>query len=247
MPKHGRRRRSFHLTPERVLLGLPSLWGVLFLLEHFQWLRNGFSVLLALASMGMIVLFLFLWFAAALVFRWRFQFSLRTLCLVMFLACVGMSWVGVKMQQARRQKEAVAAIKELGGSVAYDYGVGQAQPTTPKWLRSLLGDDFLANVVEVWLQSSKVTDVGLEHLKALPQLQVLSLENTTVTDTGLEHLKRLSHLYNLFLDNTMVTDDGLEHLKRLTQLHALSVGNTQVTDEGVSRLQQVLPKCDIIR
>ena len=75
MPKHGR-RRSFHLTPERVLLGLPSLWGVLFLLEHFQWLRNGFSVLLALASVGMIVLSLSYMVQACPRLRWRFQFSL---------------------------------------------------------------------------------------------------------------------------------------------------------------------------
>ena len=86
--------------------------------------RNGFSVLLALASMGMIVLFLFLWFAAALVFRWRFQFSLRTLFIVMFLACIGMSWVSVKMQQARRQKEVVEEIKKLGGVAGHDDAVG---------------------------------------------------------------------------------------------------------------------------
>ena len=41
--------------------------------------------------------------------RRKLQFSLRSLFVVMTLACVGMSWLGIKMQQARRQKEAVDA------------------------------------------------------------------------------------------------------------------------------------------
>ena len=48
----------------------------------------------------------------------------------MFLACIGMSWVGVKMQQARRQKEAVEAIKKLGGT---------ACPMTIRWIRQGMG------------------------------------------------------------------------------------------------------------
>ena len=44
--------------------------------------------------------------------RW-FQFRLRSLFIVMLLACIGMSWVGVKMQRARRQKETVEADTEV--------------------------------------------------------------------------------------------------------------------------------------
>ena len=54
--------------------------------------------------------------------RW-YQFRLRSLFRRHVLACIGMSWVGVKMQRARRQKEAVEEIKKLGGEVAYDYQV----------------------------------------------------------------------------------------------------------------------------
>jgi hypothetical protein len=39
--------------------------------------------------------------------------------IVMFLGCIVMSWVNVKMQ-AGRQKEAVTAIKKLGESLVYD-------------------------------------------------------------------------------------------------------------------------------
>jgi hypothetical protein len=38
--------------------------------------------------------------------RW-FQYSLRSLLLPMLLASIGMSWVAVRLQRARWQKEAV--------------------------------------------------------------------------------------------------------------------------------------------
>ncbi len=68
--------------------------------------------------------------------RW-YQYSLRSLCLVMLLACIGMSWVGVKMQRARRQREAVEAIKKLGGEVTW---------RSLLLLRRVDGDYFLADV-----------------------------------------------------------------------------------------------------
>ena len=46
--------------------------------------------------------------------RW-FQYSLRTLLVLMLLACIGMGWIAVKLQQVRRERAAVAAIEGLGG------------------------------------------------------------------------------------------------------------------------------------
>ncbi len=133
--------------------------------------------------------------------RW-YQYRLRSLFVAMLLVSIGMSWVVVPMQRARRQKEAVETIKKLGGSVAYDYqmdaarkGVlGGTQPSSLKWLGSLLGDDLFINVVYVSLDSTLVTDAGLKHLKGLTQLQSLSLNSTPVTDAGLEYLKGLTQL-----------------------------------------------------
>jgi len=52
--------------------------------------------------------------------RW-YQYSLRTLLLFMLLASIGLSWLAVKLKQAREQKEAVRAIEEAGGWVIHDY------------------------------------------------------------------------------------------------------------------------------
>jgi hypothetical protein len=160
--------------------------------------------------------------------RW-FQYSLRTLFLLTLLASIGLSWFTVRMQRARRQKEAVEEIQRLDGAVQYDYEVQQsgnrlpgAVPPGPAWLRSLLGDDVFAAVVYVYFPSS-VTDAGLEHLKGLTQLQTLDLIDT------------------------QVTDGGLKHLKGLMQLRRLLLKGTRVTKEGVKTLQQALPNCRIYR
>lgn len=174
--------------------------------------------------------------------------SLRTLLVFVLLAC--MSWLGVRLWQAIRQRAAVETIIKLGGFVTYDYMLDQsgnqlpdAQSPGPECLRKLLGDDFFTRVVRVNLDSTEVTDADLEHLECLTQLQWLNLFNTGVTDAGLEHLKGLTQLQRLELGGaTKVTDAGLEHLKGLTELGGLFLGGTKVTEEGEKKLQQALPK-----
>ena len=66
----------------------------------------------------------------------------------------------------------------------------------------------------------------------MTQLQALNLQSTPVTDAGLEHLKGLTQLQALGLWCTQVSDAGLEHLKGLTQLQSLGLAETRVTDAG---------------
>src|ERR1035437_906240 len=105
--------------------------------------------------------------------------------------------------QPETQEQAVAVFKKWGGKIERD-------AFTPN--RPIVGLD---------LSGTKVTDVGLEHLKGLDQLQTLNLSKTKVTDAGLEQLKGLN------------------------QLRTLNLINTKVTDEGVKYLQEGLPKCSI--
>ncbi len=155
--------------------------------------------------------------------RW-FQYSLRTLLLVMLLVSIGMSWFAVKVQKARRQRTVVEAIKKLGGEVKFDYEYGDQLPgnsADPGWFRNLLEEDFFATVVYVSFIDSRVTDDDLESLKELTQLRGLNFCGTQVGDAGLEHLRELSHLKHLFLMNTLATD------------------------EGAAKLHQALPNCTI--
>jgi len=197
--------------------------------------------------------------------RW-YQFSLRALLVFVLLVSVGMSWLGVKLQQARKQKAAVEAIEKAGGVVYYDYGresrsllPTEVEPPYPTWLRESLGDDFffdvravsandvsdehlnhlakLTTVKSLYLDSPQITDAGLEHLAELGKVCYLSLPGTQITDAGLVHLKSLTNLTTLDLSGTQITDAGLVHLTELTSLGALGLSDTQITDGGLEHVR----------
>ena len=166
-----------------------------------------------------------LWIAARCGFRRRFQYSLRTLLLIVTLFALPCGWLGVKMQQARRQRQAAAAIEMSGGVVYW------TEPSGPIWLRTLLGDDCFKQVRSV------STSTELENLKSLPQLQWLYLSGSNVTDAGLENLKGLSRIEELSLAGTDVTDAGLENIEGLSQLEMLFLAGTNFTDAGLEHIK----------
>ena len=89
----------------------------------------------------------------------------------------------------------------------------------------------------LWLGDT--TDDILEHLRALPALRVLRLDGHKghITDAGLVHLKGLTNLKKLRFRATDVTDAGLEHLKELTNLEQLAIYCPQITDAGLTHLE----------
>ena len=184
-------------------------------------------------------------------FRHWYQYSLRTLMIVVTLFAVACSWFAVKMKQARRQREAVEAILKSGGTVAYDYECdksGHINPTSgnppgPEWLRKLVGDDFFTTAII--LHPSNITDTELEHLEGLPYLQVLGLRYNKITDAGLGHVKKLTRLHTLDLQSTQVTDAGTIILKGMNKLKWLSLFNTKVTDVGLKNLEDMTQLQDL--
>ena len=169
--------------------------------------------------------------------RW-FQYSLRTLLVVVTLCAIFCSWLAVKLQQAKREREAAAAITELGGEVRW-----WSRPSRPEWLRKLLGGDLFMRVEEV--QVSGDTDQDWQNLKALSQLRVLYLDGTNITDKRLENLRGLSQLQILGLSQTNISDNGLESIKGLSQLQVLYIRG-EITPEGIEKLKSALPNCKII-
>ena len=95
-------------------------------------------------------------------------------------------------------------------------------------------------------RSQSLADDDLMLVNGLTDRRSLSLwKQTKVTDAGLQHLKALTGLRWLGLSNTQITEAGLEHLKGLTNLQLLAVRDTRVTDAGVKDLQEALPDCNI--
>ena len=168
--------------------------------------------------------------------RW-FQFSLRTVMVFTLICAVPCAWLGRRIEQKRRERQALEVILKLGGRVTYDYELADVSPTGPDWLRKLLGEDFFNEIVEGDFRGAGSTDFGLENFKAMTHLYALHLGTSSASDAGLEHLKGLTQLQVLFLDETKVSDAGLEYLQGLTELHFLRLGETNITDAGLVNLE----------
>ena len=93
--------RWFHLTPGRFVIGLLAVEGLLWLSDRFGWLgwHKGYAVLTGVASVGVAMVLMLVWFAVAVVFRRRFQFSMRSLLVLVVVVAVPCSWLAVEMRR----------------------------------------------------------------------------------------------------------------------------------------------------
>ncbi len=236
--------RWFHLTPGRFVLGLLVVEGLLWLSDRFGWLgwHKGYAVLTAVATVGMAMLLLLGWFGVALVFRRRFQFSIRSLLVLVVVVAVPCSWMTVELKNADRQQAAKTAFQRFPGYVEYGYERTGQQPASlaPAWLFRLLGCDFFASIERVCLACDRrFTDADLEHVESLPRLKLLRLGGADITDDGLKHLAVLTDLEELSLHRTHVGDAGLEHVQGLTQLRRLNLYATNISGSGLKYLKRL--------
>ena len=236
--------RWFHVTPDRVVVLLLAVEGLLLLAEPLHCFSKGWPAMTAIAAVAAALLLMFFWFLLALLFRCRFQFGIRALLVLTLVVAILCSWLATEMKQARKQQAAAQAVMDAGGNVEYDYlpsRIGQvgsiSQPPTPVWLRALLGDDFFISVAAVDFSSVGVSDDELACIRGLNRLPKLVLTGTEVGDAGLQHLEGLTRLQALYLGRTNVSDAGLAHLKGLTRLRELSLFHTRVGDAGLERLE----------
>ena len=63
-------------------------------------LDKGYAVLVAVASVLAFFLLMFLWFLLALVFRWRFQYSILSLLVLMVAVALPCAWLATEMKAA---------------------------------------------------------------------------------------------------------------------------------------------------
>ena len=177
--------------------------------------------------------------------RWL-QFSVRTV--VILIAALSV-WLGLRVNAARRQRAAVAAIHSLGGRVHYDFqfkrsvnGREFVDPKSPlpypDWLGPLAERVMPPRVFSVSLRDTAATDRDLELLRSLPHIRNLDLARTNITDKGLEIVGRQSQLRSLTLLGPKFGDDGVSHLRHL-RLERLSLWKTTVTDRGVRHLREM--------
>jgi hypothetical protein len=194
--------------------------------------------------------------------RWC-QFSLRTLLLAVLMLSLPLSWLATKLEQARRQRKAIAMVTALDGVALYDYeydvyfaeetgpyAFETVEPVSPwpYWMRRLMGDDFLHSVVLVCIpitDETQLTDDDIELLRALPRLRAIRLSYESASEPTLEGLKGLDSIEQLSLADSRVSDAALVHLETLTNLEHLDLRGTRVSPEGLKKLREALPQCEI--
>lgn len=223
------KRRWYRLSPDRLIVGLLAVQILLLMSAQFQWFpineRKGWTVVIAVAAVCLAVVVMLLWLAASLLFRWRFQFSLRSLVVLVVAAAVPLGWFGMKMREAERQRQAVDAIRGAvgkDGEVWYEFhfrwdestGNMYDEPPAPAWLIELIGKDLFSNVAHVILYGPKADNALSVHLKGLTGLETLTLTRTQITDTGLENVKGLTELQTLTVRNTRVTKKGIDEVRK---------------------------------
>ncbi|GEM_PF-848663 len=201
--------------------------------------------------------------------KW-FQFRLRSLLIAVLVLSLPLSWFAVRMDKARRQKQAVSELAKLGNvKVLYecqDRWPLAGVPAGPIWLRKLLGDDYYNDITYVDISNTRADDATLLHLKAFPRLRFLRLDRTLVTDEGLRQAGRFKVLEDLYLPDQATTeglghiagpplrrlvvprhftDEDLTALHRFPNLELLDLSRTTVTDAGLEHLRALRGLQDI--
>ena len=125
--------------------------------------------------------------------RW-FQFSLRTLLIVVTVSAASLGWVGWKLEQGRRERAAIAWVEEMSGSVGFDFQEEKG------WWKEWTGKWFGGSVRKVYLNDRPVSNLSpLARLKGLKWLDLTSTQASAeqvqklqqaLPDCGIHHSTR---------------------------------------------------------
>ena len=140
------------------------------------------------------------------------------------------------------QAEIIQRLKDEGATLTLNTGgevVGVNLTST--WVKdadlALLSS--LPSLESIDLSLTRITDIGLEHLKPLTKVRHLVLDHAEYfTDNGIAHFKAW-RLETLNLRGTKVTSRVFDHIKTLTTLRTLDISHTEVTDSGFEELAEL--------
>ncbi|MGH7139143.1 MAG: hypothetical protein ACREHD_25635, partial [Pirellulales bacterium] len=158
--------------------------------------------------------------------RPRLQYGLRSLLLATLVVCLALGWY---VERVRRQRQAVAALREAGAGIDYsasgdpfaDDALLENPTTCGEWLefytptrlRGALGIDFFRRVESVDLGEADEIPPVLDQLRDLAGVRRLSLGIGLAVDDDLRVVGDLEDLTYLDASFSGITDAGLAHLK----------------------------------
>jgi hypothetical protein len=127
----------------------------------------------------------------------------------------------------------------------------------------------LPQLTVLWIDKTRITNAGLEHIGRCPHLRVLNLSYTKTTGDGLRHLTGCRHLRYLGLERIQLDDDNVkclasfeeledigllgaktgdqlfEVLRQLPQLRYVEVGKSRVTSAAVQQFMRARPDVEV--
>jgi len=169
--------------------------------------------------------------------RWL-RFTLRTFLIAVTLICIWSAW---HVSRARRQKDAVEAVRASHGAVDYDYQFGDgaqranvtAESPWPSSLIDAFGIDIFHNVASV--QFFRRSDDVMPRLGSFPSLRKLNL--IWADDETMLHIAPLSKLeYLTAFDAGQLSKSGSQRLGALTRLKVLLFQRSRLTDDSLAAL-----------
>lgn len=190
---------------------------------------------------------------ATAVLSYRIRIGRRTVLVILSLL---IATAALYVYRAARQRRAVAAIRQLGGEVAYDYQLTSdvIAKNAPSWvparLRRPVGDDFFHSVVYVHVRydgrrpssipTAAADDEYFSRLVDFPGLKHLTLSRSvSLTDRGVHRLSDLHRLETLCLRHAAMTDDSVQPLGDLPRLELLDLQENRLTDGALAHVGRI--------
>jgi hypothetical protein len=249
------RGRWLRLTPDRAVALLLAVEVFLILSDRFAWFafqgREGWTVLIAVASAGAFLLLMLVWFVFALLFRRRFQFSMRSLlALPVVVALLG--WLVVPFYHNKMsERHLVAAITkhhdaevyydyEMDGAVGFDHG---RHPSAPAWIRRLVGDDMFGQPVVVWV-SFEAPDDLLRCVGRLETLDEVHLQFLKAASEPFRAIRGLGKLTTVDLTDVPTDFHDLRQIPPMPGVISLSLSKMAVNDSICELIAEKFPSLD---
>lgn len=205
--------------------------------------------------------------------RW-FQFSLRSLLLMMLVFSCGLGWLMTKRRQAQQAWKRIEEANQRGVKLftADDLKKRGYIPPQGTWLEEWLGisspahlkyaevmldgdpkeiipllDNF-PEITDVRIRAINLADNHLATLAGMTRLRDLHIADSPLHGTGLIHLADMNSLVGLyFVSCENLTDDAFPSIPNLPYLIKLSIEDCPINGTNLSHLATACPQLKSLR
>ncbi len=177
-------------------------------------------------------------------YRCWFRISLRALMVLVLIVGGLIGWMA---HTIRTQRQAVAAVRAADALVFYDWQIGdiapqsaaapvyRTEPTAPRWLRRILGDELFQSVNNVQFRQP-IDPALLATVARFDRLAYLDFTDAGGPAESYAGLATLTHLEHLGVHGPGVTDAKLAAVGQIRSLQTLVVDRVEATDAGYAAL-----------